>query len=1232
MRKLNQQGYNLVELMIAVAILAALASSVILARSFMAKQTVITSDKSYATEKAIQMFEELKALVNGQEKAGVNVLDNYSDGSLYNKVLTTDKTVDITPVGSGNPGDPLSGNRMTNGHWRYLRQVTVNRVADPYTRQVIIKIWLYDGDTDPNNPGPLLAEVGGMLRTITNVFPPTQVMDVYVLAVQNISAWWAQLPVIYQTFENIVTDIQERNPGLEIRPHYITRSSYGRDGFYYPYINKGAGIGSAYGNASGGTDNTTTGGAIPYVYFYPGLTPGDNGTFNCSPGPGTESDYYDPSATGVPVDGFVNIDGTINSTGSLFQGCPAYTMADRHNNSMRYPDELAMYQAVTSQAANYVAGGGALPANFSVTEMSERMLFENMLSNPASFTNALIVNLHGELLPIPPMRNYSDAAKDPGNLQGNGPDVRLAVHPENLYNPTGAASYNLHLRVHAYIDGMDDMTQLEATYPDDATHTPPVIRVANIFLPGQIVNPLTGITARAVTGNAQNPYGNGSGLSPGSAVTSVANPPDNPMSIAATIIANSAGVTGTEILLYDTPVRCAMNAATTTGLNAVTQLYNCEYIPCLIGTTAGNWTELSTAGNGPKNTTRWLVQVPVTPPAGGGPITIEARIGTGVSSGDYGVAGCVNYDPNLERTYAWVGNNNIPPWTERYQFLGDPRHEPYQDTKLGTVAVFGSGTYGVTLEANSYNWWFKNFNGTVDGYSGFGQAAANTGWGGDSDEVDMPRFYEMIRKGLENTTSIWTTMNGWSYYYYGMGSEFGSDQPPFTNGITINSTPWNTTAKNTNTTVSEIINYQGAINKMKVISNTTDTWFEKYWQGELYPNSAYNTWKSSHNLPVATNAISNATFYRKDYSAVPSTATITGFGRSFTSRVQGDGCTSFFNGSGGYDHNGPGCPGDTAAATLLAPLPIYNIYQYPLPPNVNTMRPWNINAGNQAREWGIAPYPSLRTTLSIPSVGATSRLYYVDNSGGGSYTDCTGVVQVLDTSSGATQIAYVLESGLAISADVGTNDLGKTAMVILLRTFLDGGLMAGGGQPGHVVQVPLIKVYCDSLVAQYFQPTQVDLMVSGAVTNGTPYSISGFITVGSGPTTNIWYRYPGITSNTANFYTEEYPGASGALTGSSYAETVVGGAPITLDMNLKYSNNSGKTWMFIQDNMPAQAGILDPTAGHLIQTTTMPVTYQWNVANTSTFPQGDYWIRAEAYRTGLMTDYAYHVLDIAIDR
>ena len=312
MKKFGQQGVTLVEMFIAVGYSAVLASAVMTARSFVAKQTVRNTDKAYATQKAIQMFEELKALVNGTEKSGVNVLDQYTDGSLYNNILTTDKIVD-TGLTSANPADPLSGNRLTNGNWRYMRQVQVNRVAnDPYTRQVIVKVWRYASDANPTQPGELLGEVGGMLRTISSVFPPTQVFNVYVLALSNVLGWFTTVPTMQTVFNSVASDIQARNPGLELRTHFIEQSGYGRDPLYKPYIN------------SANSGNYCDQFAIPYVYFYPGLIDDDTGS--------TQTFFSDSQMVSI---GNMLVDGSANSP-----PFGNYTVSDMYNTDMRYPDEL----------------------------------------------------------------------------------------------------------------------------------------------------------------------------------------------------------------------------------------------------------------------------------------------------------------------------------------------------------------------------------------------------------------------------------------------------------------------------------------------------------------------------------------------------------------------------------------------------------------------------------------------------------------------------------------------------------------------------------------------------------------------------------------------------------------------------------------------------------------------------------------------------------------------------
>jgi hypothetical protein len=227
-----------------------------------------------------------------------------------------------------------------------------------------------------------------------------------------------------------------------------------------------------------------------------------------------------------------------------------------------------------------------------------------------------------------------------------------------------------------------------------------------------------------------------------------------------------------------------------------------------------------------------------------------------------------------------------------------------------------------------------------------------------------------------------------------------------------------------------------------------------------------------------------------------------------------------------------------------------------------------------------------------------------------------------------SQIGYFVESGLDISASVGLSALGETCLVTLLRTFLDGGMYPVGA--GHIYQIPLIETYCDNATAQYSQPQTVFLCVNGAVTTGIPLTIANFATIPAGPTTNVWLRWPGYTSLTGNYYTEEYPGYP-VLANSTYNEPIN-----TLDFNIKVSNNAGGNWYYIQDGsftgQQAVTGILDTSVAHLITANTMPVTFAWNVSSTTTFPQNDYWVCAEAYRHGFPNDYAYHVLNISITR
>jgi len=210
-------------------------------------------------------------------------------------------------------------------------------------------------------------------------------------------------------------------------------------------------------------------------------------------------------------------------------------------------------------------------------------------------------------------------------------------------------------------------------------------------------------------------------------------------------------------------VPCTITGGPWGGLSPSDWLYGAEYIPCAVNL-SGNFTPDLTlpanTANNPKNTARWLIQLNLVP----GQHTIETCLGYPVTHSAWPLA---DDSLNISRTYVWVGNAYAPPYTEQFQYLGDPRDCPYLDCKIGTVAALGSyAGMAATLQANSYNWWFKDGaagGGQIgmdqDGYTGFSAAGNVVGWEGAAagstpagghmaSEVDLPRYYETIRGGI----------------------------------------------------------------------------------------------------------------------------------------------------------------------------------------------------------------------------------------------------------------------------------------------------------------------------------------------------------------------------------------------------------------------------------------------------------------------------------------------------
>jgi hypothetical protein len=1117
---------TLVELLIAMTILAMVALAVISARYFIAKRSVIVNDKAYAAEKAIQMMEEIKSTAIG----GTAILDSFDDGSSsYNPILTTDKSVT-------SPGDPLSGNRsLTSGSgWRFLRNISIQHMADdPTGRQVYIRVFR-SADSNPSLPDVELADVGGIVRTLNAPTHPSQVFDVYFLDLANVQGWWAQVPTLQNTFRNtVIPAILQLNPGLVIRQHYITRTAFGRDSQYVPYIN---------------VAQSTAAAAMPFAYFYPGYVTDDNGSPNTIFG----VSQGNPAVLGVDQVGTVNVDGShVSST--------PYALCDQYNHAVRYPDEVRLYNQAVAQAA---ASGQPVP------EPSLRMLLEQMNSQPQNFTNALIVNLHGELLPMPAMRNYSDAAKDPSNLSGNGgPNIRVVAHPECIHYPTGTA---MSLRVYAYYDGMDGTggVTTPANYPATA-----VVPKITILLPNEGLV-ASGVSLTAIVGNNSVTYADFPEATSG--VASMG------MSWTAALTNPSGGpATQLCITLYNTPLRCPQGPVST-GLSTANWLYGLEYIPCAIKGNGNpfNSFDLSSSSPNAKNTARWVITFLGGLPANtdsNNPYTIETRIGTDLLSGT-----SADNPPILSRTYVWVGNGAPPPITEQYQFIGDPRHCPYMDVKNGS-----QNSDPVAIGPDGYNWYFTGItNGT--NYNGFTQAVS--GWGSQLNRVDVPRYFQVFRNAILSTQAIWSTMNGYSYFYYGLGGEFGGDTSPFQNGVSFVQSPW-VAGSNTVKSVDEILTQGWAsanIKNARILMNTTHLWYAKDWLGELYPDSQYANWAANGNMPLS----GSATFYREVYtSANLTSAGWNGPTAAVGTSLDSVGCAAFFNGnatgSGNsfFGHDGslnapPPYPANESATIMQLGFNLQPMFTIPLASPLGCTRPWVIGlTGTTPSEWGINPYKAQRTTLTIPSIttGGTAvprNFYQSEDTNNGSNWQGSAVVQ---QTLGA-QNAYYVVSGLAIQASLGAQVLGEPAIMEMLRTYMDGGLYNGNS---HIVQLPLVTLLHPANTDQLVNPASISVTWSSA-----------------------WQRWG------ANPYTEEYAPI-----------TYTSDNAVTINYNLKYFKDGDTTWRFVQDDTAAVTGIYDP--GHAVTGTS----YGWDVSNSTQFSQGNYNLIVEAYRSNFPLHYSFHEQD-----
>ena len=1157
----KEAGFTFAELAFSMLILV-IGAAVLINHLAINYQTTNTErDRIFAYAKAQAILSEIQNLVDrGGVDAAVD-LDVLDDGVTPKFPLTiaTDNTgYTVTP------DHLLSGNYQRDGRWVWSRLISVQPFTGLNNRNVrYVTVRIYRRDKAGNDQA--MADLSAVINSAAAAFPTTQVFDVYLLAVENIPGWWVYMDTIRPFVESMITDLESRNPGLEFRTHWITKSAFGRNAGYRPHFNETL-------------DSLEP---PPGVYHYPGKMPEGSASVY----------YYVPNNVRAHVD----LDGLdANGHDASLNPYP-YALADYFNHAMRQPAELALWQSRVAaiearEDAIEAALAAGLPPPSELTDMSKeptlRLFLDDLSTNPDKYRNAMVINLHGELLPVPALRNYSDAARDPVNH----PEIRVVTHPEELRTERDSddpdSSDDVVFRMYAYNTNTQtysgpaimadpmvvDVMGLDLTDPANPTELGSDCDLSNIR---------GGVTIGGPFGDDYpNDWEDAHHEDEPGIVT-------NEMYYRAQFVdPGGAGERFTRIFLYNTPVVCPLDGngrglASTKRAN----LYWMPYVPCPVEAERDFSTDLTTVNTVlPKNTARWKLEIDAdvfsnnrfVNTAGvyyspGDDVVVSAR--TRIWSGsDPETTGTMwpssgrNMPDNLSTTYTWwADSTDDVPVTERSQFIGDPRHCPYKDCFDGADDF-----------PNSYNWFHNDFyDGAVFGvldYPSIEPFRVRDRWN-NALSCDVPRYMELYRRGLTDSACLFTTLTGYSYYYLGVGNEIGYDAANgYANSIPVNKVPFGGAGTG----------YMDTIRNHRRLVRTAGSgtyWWGMPWLGELYPDSEVGTWTAEDALGVMRGNLDpgNGTslYYQDRATRTHNQSNRQAYGTKLRKTIQRTatrGCIAFFNiGSPGatFDH----IPGSANGTPTAEGEEIASNYNFELPAEAPISRPFSLtDNAYPAEEWNFDPYDAERFTASL------FKTYYNHPLGTGS-----GLVKLVEP--GDTAASYIVVNGIDKTIESGTSFIAKWALLTLTHSFFEAG---DAGNSLRIPQLPRVEIAYPNDISELLGLTEIVIQ----------YGVD-------------WTRWDGLP------YTE-----SGTF---SESET-------ELEYVIMYSDDGGGTWRYVQDRTVATPSIRPTDPAYLVPDLSVgDETFTWSVP-ASLFPQGSYVLRIDCFRHAASVHYSYHRTKIYIQR
>ena len=1167
----RQRGLTLPEVLLGLMIMATVAVVMVSHLTVNLRSTMTERDRLFAFGKAQSILAEVQNSVDRTENLDDNVgIDALDDGSVSKPQLTiaTDDNGDLVA-----PDHVLSGNWERGGEWVWSRRISVQPLPGLDNRNVrYVTVRIFARDT--NGTERDAANLSALVNAPGAAFPTTQVFDLYLLAVENIPGWWVFMDSIRPFVEATITDLETRNPGLEVRTHWITKAAFGRNPTYRPYVN----------DAVDSLQN------IPQTYFYPGRMPS-----------GSASNYYYVPANikgriaqdGVETNGY---DGTTNPY--------PYSLADYFNHAMRQPDEYSLWQArvaaVAQREAEIAADVAAgvtprAPLDDMSKEPTLRLFLDDLCRDPANYKNALVINLHGELLPMPAMRNFSDAARDPVRA----PEVRVVTHSEKIRTvraATVASSEAARFRVYAYTSNVVAAAStvgaiaLDVMGMDLTDSTTPQADLRS----GVVLQNLRG--GVSVGGStAYFPFANAKVQGDATLVS-------GEMNYAATFVDPGNGALPfTRIMLYNTP--CVATAVSGRGLanDARSMLYGMAYVPspCSPSRDFGYDLYAAPTGSRPKNTARWTLSIApsmftenrfVRPggsyynPNADVTLAVRTRIWTGAEAATAGVmwpAAQRTAPENLSTTYTWWCDSvDDVPMSERSQFLGDPRHCPYRDLMRASQSGDPDHPAATPDFANGYNWYFDSLNNTNDArpdYPGLSTTRLANLWRG-AVNCDVPKFLGFMRQGLVNSRCVYTTLTGFSYYYMGIGCEIGYDAANgYPNSIPVNQTPYGSPGAS-----GFVNNITGQRSYVRSNSSSSSYWWCMPWLGDLYPDASASVWYAVDangnprgNLLAGS---SSTTFRHASANSVHSGSARRAYGTAMTNshqRLQDEGCTSFFNigtSTATFHHQYASGTGSlTAFGTEIA-----NNYNFNMPTTAPISRPFGLatnSSGTTGTEWNLAPYSTNRFS------GQLLRTYYTHPNGNVG----SGLVRLQDTA--ATDSAFVVVNGIDNTVASGSNFIAKYAVLSLVHSYFE----AGSSSLAHRIQQPArVEITHPTDISELVDPTAIDITFETS-----------------------WRRWDGLPYTSTNSPTE---------------------VESELEYVLTYSTDDGATWKHVRDDSAATPGER-PSNASLLTSDSGPgaETYSWNVPSAQ-FPHGSYQLRVDCFRRNAPIHFSYHKTRLFIQR